>query len=182
MRAGLLSRMNVTTQSLDPQAFNKLRQLVEEIDIAMITTVTHDGALHSRPMVTRELSDDGHLWFFTADNSGKAHDLAEEQSVNVSYADSSVQRYVSITGNATIVHDAVRARELWEPHLNRYFPRGLDDPHLALIDVRVETAEYWDFSPEQSGSIKEHPANQENRDGGRGDHTRVDIRATPASG
>ena len=33
-------------------AFTKLADLVKDIDIAMLTTVTEDGSLHSRPMGT----------------------------------------------------------------------------------------------------------------------------------
>jgi hypothetical protein len=34
--------------------------------------------------------------------------------------------------------------ELWSPWLRTWFPRGLDDPDLALLQVNVDTAEYWD--------------------------------------
>jgi hypothetical protein len=27
-----------------------------------------------------------------------------------------------------------------------YFPLGLDDPHLALLRVRIESAEYWEIA------------------------------------
>jgi general stress protein 26 len=175
--------MNLTTQELDPKAFDKLRHLIEEIDVAMVTTVTQEGALRSRPMVTLELGDDGQLWFFTADDSGKVHDIAAEHAVNISYADSTLQRYVSATGNASIMHDAAKARELWEPRLCRYFPRGLEDPQLALLCVRLESAEYWDYSP-QPGEPLGATAYDETKDG-RGEHeahTKVDIRATPSAG
>ena len=33
---------------------------------------------------------------------------------------------------------------MWNPLYNAFFPKGLDDPELALLRVDVETAEYWD--------------------------------------
>jgi general stress protein 26 len=175
--------MRTTTPSDDPQAFEKLRELVSDIDIAMITTVTVDGSLRSRPMATREFEKDGTLWFFTSDDSAKAHELDQEQAVNVSYADAKNHRYVSVTGNATVVHDREKAKELWTPTVKAYFPRGLDDPHLALLRVRIETAEYWDsakskmvqlFEITKSAATGEKP--------NLGENVRVDIRNARASG
>jgi hypothetical protein len=37
-----------------------------------------------------------------------------------------------------------KAKELWDPNYQTWFPAGPTDPHLALIRVRVERAEYWD--------------------------------------
>lgn len=33
---------------------------------------------------------------------------------------------------------------LWQKPLKTWFPKGLDDPDLALLKVEVEHAEYWD--------------------------------------
>jgi general stress protein 26 len=35
-------------------------------------------------------------------------------------------------------------RKLWTPWVEPWFPRGLEDPDLALLCVHVEEAEYWD--------------------------------------
>lgn len=173
-----------TTSARDPEAYEKLRDLVREIDIAMVTTVTPDGALRSRPMATREFTDDGEIWFFTSDDSGKAADLAEEHAVNVSYSEPKKQHYVSISGNATVVHDRDRAEELWQPSLKAWFPKGLDDPHLALICVRIETAEFWDTHIAKVtrlvDKLRGHTDDED--DTAPGEHTKVGIRATPASG
>jgi general stress protein 26 len=175
--------MKRTTASADPKAFHKLQELVRDIDIAMVTTVTGDGALRSRPMATAAFDDDGQMWFFTSDDSGKARDLQEEQAVNLSYADPRKHRYVSVTGNASVVHDAAKAEELWKNSLKTYFPRGLKDEHLALLNVRVETAEYWDAPTSKMIDLFSSTQNaQEAEDGEDDDHTKVDIRATPASG
>src|SRR5688500_16628544 len=95
--------MKRTTTSTDAKAFEKLKELIHDIDVAMVTTVTVDGGLRSRPMVTRQFEDDGMIWFFTSDESGKAEDLREEHAVNVSYSEPKKRRYVSVTGNANLV-------------------------------------------------------------------------------
>src|SRR5205823_13361961 len=114
---GYVVCMKTTTSAADPKAFRKLQDLVRDIDIAMLTTVTVDGALRSRPMATRDFDDDGMMWFICSDRSEMAADLAGESGVNVSYADPKKQRFVSVTGNASIVHDPEIARKLWIPSL-----------------------------------------------------------------
>jgi general stress protein 26 len=48
------------------QEFAKLKELIEEINIGMLTTEDDDGTLRSRPLQTRAVEDDGSIWFFTA--------------------------------------------------------------------------------------------------------------------
>ncbi len=175
--------MKKTTAEHDPKSAQKLRELIRDISVAMITTVTPDGALRSRPMVTLDAPNQEELWFFTSDDSEKAQDLAEEQAVNVSYADPNRQRFVSVSGNASIIHDSERVHELWKPGLETYFPRGLDDPHVALLSVRIETAEYWDATAGNMVSLHEQPGTDRGGSArNEGEHTRVDIRAAPSSG
>jgi general stress protein 26 len=175
--------MKKTTASADPQSFQKLQKLVRDIDIAMVTTVVPDGALRSRPMATREITDAGVIWFFPADDSGKAQDVGEEHGVNVSYADAKHQRYVSITGSASIVHDREKAKALWHPMVKAYFPGGLDDPHLALLAVRIEVAEYWDSPSSKMVQLYEMTkAAATGKKPHLGEHTQVEVHAAPTSG
>lgn len=182
--------MKTTTAERDPEAAAKLRSLIEDIVVAMVITVTPEGSLRSRPMITQAAPDEGELWFLTSDESEMADDLAEEKAVNVSYADIHTDRYVSVTGQATLSRERARLEELWKPSLTRFFPAGLDDPHLALLRVRIETAEYWDAKASRMVSLRaahenatdgDRPAAGTSRNGD-AEHTRVEIRATPASG
>lgn len=129
----------------DSSALEKIADLVRDIRFAMLTTVCEDGALRSRPMATQDPAfDNGDVWFFTSDDSPKTDEVAREHEVNLAYAEPKDQRYVSLSGTATVVHDREKIRRLWKPILKTWFPKGLDDPHLALLRVRVHTAEYWD--------------------------------------
>lgn len=50
----------------------RLAELIEGIDIAMLTTVGPEGWLVSRPLSTQQASFDGErLWFFTEADSPK---------------------------------------------------------------------------------------------------------------
>ena len=124
----------------------KLYELIGEIGIAMLTTAGADGALRSRPMATQVAKTGGHLWFFTAADAGKVDEIQHEHHVNVSYAAPGSDRYVSVCGVANVVHDGAKIKKLWQPSMRPWFPEGPEDPNLALLDVRIEEAEYWDHT------------------------------------
>jgi general stress protein 26 len=116
--------------------------MVKGIRVAMLTTAEPSGRLRSKPMATQDIGDDGVIWFFTSLDS-TAHDPGVH-NVNVSYADSGKQTYVSVSGRATVVRDAAMMRKLFTPAVKAWFPKGLDDERLALLRVDPQDAEYWD--------------------------------------
>lgn len=122
----------------------KLRGLIKGIRIAMLTTAETDGTLRSRPMGTQQTEFDGDLWFFTGKSSPKVAEIQRDQNVNVSYADPGDNRYVSVSGRAELIDDKAKEKELWNPFVKVWFPKGLHDPELTLLKIRVESAEYWD--------------------------------------
>lgn len=122
----------------------KLGEMIKDIEFAMLTTTEADGLLRSRPMATQQVDFDGDLYFFTQASSPKVDEVEREHNVNVSYAKPDDQRYVSVSGKARLVRDRAKIEELWNPALKAWFPKGLDDPELALLKVSVEQAEYWD--------------------------------------
>lgn len=127
------------------EALHKLHDLVTNINFAMLTTVASDGTLRSRPMSTLQFdTETGVLWFFTADDSPKTDEIASEHQVGLSYASPDKQDYVSISGRARLTRDHTKIAELWTPMAKLWFPKGIEDPRLALLRVEVEAAEYWD--------------------------------------
>jgi len=135
--------MKVAKQKTEKLA--RLAALVRLMKIGMLTTIEPDGSLRSRPLETVEVDREGRLWFFTQAHSPKsARAEAGDHQVNLSYADPRDEDFASISGTARVVRDAERMRELWTANLDRWFPRGLEDPDLALLEVRIDKAEYWD--------------------------------------
>lgn len=129
-------------QSRD-ESIKKLKDLIEGIDFAMLTTIC-DDQLRSRPMSTQEFDFDGDLWFFTSDQTHKVEEIQKDNRVNVAYSKPEDNVFISVSGTATMVKDKAKIEELWSPILKAWFPNGLDDPNLALLKVEVEQAEYWD--------------------------------------
>ena len=128
----------------DPVA--KLEELIKGIDFAMLTTIRPDGSLHSCAMATAEIDSDGVIWFFSGNNSEKVEAIKSDPRVNLAYSDASGQRYISVSGHGEPVRDHVKAKGLWSPLYETWFPKGIEDPNLILLRVQVRGAEYWDAS------------------------------------
>jgi general stress protein 26 len=127
----------------DP-GMQKLADLIDEARIGMLTTEEADGTLRSRPLATLEMDSAGKLWFFTAMSSGKVEEIDQHRKVNLSYANLDKQDYVSISGHARLFRDPQKMQELWTPWVEPWFPNGVNDPDLGLLEVTVDDAEYWD--------------------------------------
>ena len=125
--------------------FEKLREMIKDIDFCMLTTVDENNDMHSRPMsLNSEVDQEGNMWFFTSASSHKVSELSRLPKCNVSFANPDDSRFVSISGAAELVTDRGKIEELWKPVLKAWFPKGTDDPDLALLRIGIEKAEYWD--------------------------------------
>ncbi|HEX8658271.1 MAG TPA: pyridoxamine 5'-phosphate oxidase family protein [Hymenobacter sp.] len=123
---------------------SKLVERIKDVKIAMMTTIENGNELHSRPMYTTLPEADGTLWFFTEQDSQKVSEVQHDRHINLGYADTSANLYVAITGTAQVVTDRAKIKELWNESLRGWFPKGSDDPNIALLKVTITKGEYWD--------------------------------------
>jgi general stress protein 26 len=137
--------MEAKTQNNDQ--LTKVRSMVKDIRVAMMTTVDEQGNLVSRPMAAMQMDEEGTLWFFTKRSSPKVDQIEQNESrVNLSFADVGDADYVSISGTATEVDDQAKIDKLWDPQVKAWFPNGKEDPELTLLKVHTQMAEYWNSS------------------------------------
>jgi general stress protein 26 len=132
---------------IDTQAtadLRKLAELIDGIDVAMLTTHAADGSMVSRPLQALKFDTNGELVFFTSIDSAKIDQLTENPDVNVAFADAHHQRYVSVRGSARMDREAATVEELWSLPQKIFFPQGKDDPHLVVLRVQVRDAAYWE--------------------------------------
>ena len=122
----------------------RLAELIKDVRIAMLTTSRPDGRPVSRPLGTQEVEFDGDLWFATGADSAKVAEIAANPYVNVAYASTSRNTFVSVSGRAEVLDDRAKVDAIWSPAMALFFPSGKDDPNLRLIRVQADTAEYWD--------------------------------------
>ncbi|MFI5933315.1 pyridoxamine 5'-phosphate oxidase family protein [Actinoplanes sp. NPDC051494] len=130
---------------MDEQAKReKLKELVKDARIGMLTTMTATGKHVSRPMALQEVEFDGDLWFFTYSDADLVAEIRVNPQVNVSFSDPKQHAWTSVSGAAVQTDDRAKAEQLWNPMLKAWFPEGLDTPNLTLVKVNTESAEYWE--------------------------------------
>ena len=78
----------------------KIKEIVEEIKVAMLVTAESDDKINSRPMHTQEVDQFGNIWFFTSLGTGKIGDIAENTTVNLAYASPDKNTFLSVTGKS----------------------------------------------------------------------------------
>ncbi len=155
-----------------------IAKLIEDIDITMFTTVGSEGYLVSRPLSTQKAQFDGEkVWFFVAADSPKVAEIKRNSKVNLAYASKGRNTYVSMAGDAYVNNDPVKIEAFWNDALKAYFPRGINDPKLTLIEVAVRTAEFWDGPGSLIGkAIAFAVARVTKRDDAMGENRIVDLR------
>jgi general stress protein 26 len=135
----------MTTTLSETEKRQRLRELVLRFDTAMLVTRTDDGGMRARPLSIVDSGDDGsELYFSTAIESPKIHELEADPHVNVVMQDS--RRFVSLSGTARILDDRALIDRLWSQAWKVWFPKGKDDPSLRLLAVEPVEAAYWDMS------------------------------------
>jgi general stress protein 26 len=63
--------------------------------------------------------------------------------VTMAFANTGSNKYVSVTGHATVSEDRAKIKELWSPMAKAWWDSA-DDPAIRLITVKPDDAELWD--------------------------------------
>lgn len=129
--------------SRDPKDVEKVRSVMEDIDIAMVTT--HDaaasGRLTSRPLSTQVAEEDGDVLFLTQRHSSFVRDITADPHVNVAYAGKDA--WVSLAGEATVVEDRALVEKLWSTGAALFLEGDAQNPDNVVVRVHGDTAELW---------------------------------------
>lgn len=140
---------DVNTNTTTEKKLDELYELIEEMDIAMMTTRRSDGMLFSRPMATQAQGPTADLWFVTLIDTGKVEQIQDDPNVSINYYNSNTREWVSVSGKATLSQDREKIRELYSPDWKLWFSDeggnkdgGPDDPRLALIFVDAYVVNY----------------------------------------
>ena len=134
----------------------KLRNLVEEIEVAMMTTRRADGHLVSRPMAVQKSAPGADFWFVSAREAAKVAEIESDPHVNLGFYKDRTREYVSVSGIARVSDDRATIRQLWQPDWRAWFEDkggafdgSADDPRLVLIGVTAESAHFLSIDKPQ---------------------------------
>ncbi|QFG67446.1 pyridoxamine 5'-phosphate oxidase family protein [Ornithinimicrobium pratense] len=128
----------------DPADVEKVRNLISDMDVAMLTTAdssSPDRRLISRPLSTQVAEDDGDVLFLVRGGSSVAADVRADPRVNVAY--SSMKAWVSLTGTATLIEDRDLVEQLWSKGAAAFMEGGPGNPDNVVLKVSGDTAHYW---------------------------------------
>jgi general stress protein 26 len=139
-RAG--SREFMVTMSADTK---KLCDLIGKFRTAMLVTHAPGSQLRAVPMAVAQVEATGRVWFITARDSGKVHDLEGDGRVQLVFSDDR-SNYLTIAGQGSLSTECAKINEVWTEAFKVWFPGGREDPSIALIAVDPERAEFWDNS------------------------------------
>jgi general stress protein 26 len=134
----------MTTMLSEAEKRKRLSSLVMRFDTAMLVTRTSDGGMRARPLAIADSGEEGELYFSTAVESPKVHELEADPHVNVVMQDG--RRFVSMSGTAKVIRDRGLIDRLWSASWKVWFPQGKDDPSLCLLRVEPVEATYWDLT------------------------------------
>ena len=144
------SRANEYQQLSGAEGRKKIAELVKGIHIAMMATQAEDGSIDARPMAVQSKPDfeesGGTLWFLTRASSEKVGELERDRHVTLSFAEPSDSKYITLKGRGTVTRDRAKVHELWNSMYKAWFPKGEDDPEIAVLRVDVLEGNFWEAS------------------------------------
>ncbi len=127
--------------------------LIDDLEIAMMTTRRPDGHLESRAMANQKRAAGADLWFVTGEGTAKLRDIEGDPHVNLAYYKDRTREWISVSGLATISRDRDKLRELYAPDWSFWFPQDgdprhgtADDPRFVLIGVDVQAAVFLEVN------------------------------------
>ena len=136
---------------LGREAIEKMKELVSHNAICMFTSSVEEVPLHTRPMTTQEVDDEGNFWFLSSKDSHKNFEISADARIQLLFANTSASEYLTVYGTATVIDDRKKIEEMWSPLAKAWFEQGKDDPNVSLIKVSPEDAYYWE--PRQNKMI-----------------------------
>lgn len=126
------------------EAVEKLQDIVKHQSLCMFHTGLQEEHCETRPMAIQLADDMGRLWLFSGRSSQKNADIAEDPRVMLTIAEPARSQFLVVHGLATIVDDRDKKQELWNNLAKAWFPQGVDDPELTLLNVEPTACYYWD--------------------------------------
>jgi general stress protein 26 len=127
------------------EAVSKIKELIKDAESCFFCTSGSTGpSAGTRPMSVQKVTDDGNLWFLSANDSHKNKELKLDARVNLYFQGSAHSGFLHLTGRAVISEDKEKIKELWNPFLKTWFTEGQDDPRISVIKVEPSSGYYWD--------------------------------------
>lgn len=127
-------------QATPPQ--EHLYAVLKDFDHAMLVTRSLDGDLHARPMAVAKLAPDADAYFVTSIESPKVSELEANPQATLTFQ--GAQRFAALQGTIEVLRDRELLDRLWKKAWKVWFPKGKDDPNIAVLKFEADRGELWD--------------------------------------
>ena len=136
----------MSTENLQQQeAIEKLKDLINSIDIGMLSTFSTTSTFpYTVPMSRQEVDDNGHIWFLLSAESQTYKHIEQNANLSISFAHVGDYKFLSVHGEGKLSQDKERIEKYWNKFVEAWFEKGKDDPHIRILQVIPAEAHYWD--------------------------------------
>ncbi len=128
-----------------------LHQVLDGLRIAMVTTVSGDQ-LRARPLTVQEVDGETLRFLVSGDADWVAEIAARPSPAQASFSYPSDSSFVAVSGTASLTRDRALIDRLWNPAATAFF-QNPDDPRIAVLELRVDSGEYWDGPDSGIGQV-----------------------------
>mgnify|MGYP000518502371 CR=1 FL=1 len=143
----------MSTENLyNEEAKAKIKEMVEDIDFAMMATHLSKHPIHTIPMSTKKVDDEGAIWFLSGKDSTHNSNIETDSRVQLLYSKPGSMQFLTLYGRAYITTEHSILKELYSQSDDMWFD-GLEDPNLTAICVNPAEANYWDSKHNRLATI-----------------------------
>src|SRR5688500_9460398 len=132
---------------------DRVWDIIEKVRVGMLTT-RFPGGLRARPLEPRPDREAGLIFFLTDARAGKDNEIEAAHDIGLVFIDPTDKAYLSITAFAEVLHDPIKAREIWK-NTDGVWWEGPDDPNLRVLRVTPSRAELWDGPASKAAAMYE---------------------------
>ncbi|MEZ2127053.1 MULTISPECIES: pyridoxamine 5'-phosphate oxidase family protein [unclassified Sinorhizobium] len=147
--------------------------LIEKIGFCMLVTKNGEE-IRARPMSAYAERLENAIYFLTDVHSHKDDEIQQSPNVCLAFSDPRGQKYVSLSGTASVSNDRERIDELWATPAKAWW-HSPDDPSIRILRVAPSSAEYWDSPGTVFSYIKMAAAAVSNTKPDMGDSAKVRL-------
>lgn len=136
----------VTTKRKISEEAGKIFDILDHAKLGMLVTGSQEaGALDARPMSFVEIDRESLVVrMFSSAESMKEDEIKQDPRGNISCMDLGKQSFVSLSGLVTISNDMELKQRLWKPIHLAWFPDGVEDVGLRVVEFRIVAGRFWD--------------------------------------
>ena len=132
-----------------------LKDALDGMTFAMVGTEDKSGPgpiWKSRPLTTADAADDTLHFLVSAETDWVQALETSGSPTTVTYSDPGKNTYVALQGTATTTDDKTLINEVWSAPNGAWFD-GKDDPNIRVLQVAVESGEFWDSAGGKIGGL-----------------------------